>query len=292
MSRDRLGRATLQLRTAMTEAGLERPRDLTWLGWSIAMDLSADGSELLFFEGLWPYEGSRWKGFVAMRGVDGSPVQRLAEGFNSALSPDGRWIAAPRAFTDDRLSLVPVDAGQARQLEAGAVESIDAVAWLPSGDRVVFAGREPGRSQRLYVQSTSDGPPEAVSREQAHLGLYLAPSPDGTVVAAQGPAGRTFLFPLSGEEERPFPGLGDGDIPIRWSGDGRGFFFYRVPARNRYEVYRLDVASGQRQRIQVLALDEPGVWANGGVLATGDGERLVFSYWQVLGNLYVVRGLR
>ncbi len=277
-----------QSRMAVIEPGLENPRDLTWLGMSWAMDLSADGRKLLFAEVISGDDGYPRGVILALRGVDGSPVQRLTESWAGALSPDGHWIAVPE---ESGLSLVPVEAGQARQLEAGPVGYPSAVAWLPAGDRVVFAGREPGRGQRLYLQDVSGGPPQAVSREQAHLGLFLAPSPDGTVVAAQGSGGQTFLFPLSGEEERPFPGLGDGDIPIRWTEDGRGFLFYR-PALSRYEVYRLDVVSGERQWIRTLTPAEPaGVWANGGVLATADGERFVFTYSHSLGQLYVVRGL-
>lgn len=69
------------------------------------------------------------------------------------------------------------------------------------------------------------------------------------------------------------------------------FLFYRAPAGRRYDVYRLDLASGRRERIRTLVPDEPaGVSADGGVLATGDGERFVFSYVQLLGKLYVVKG--
>ncbi len=285
-----LSRANVHYHMAFTEPGLDRPRDLTWLGWSAASDLSADGSQLLFWEELWMREGSRQSGYIAMRGVDGSPVKRLGVGHNAAFSPDGSSIAVPG---QGGISVLPVKAGQVRTLEAGPVEVAHAVAWLPAGDRVVFAGNEPGRAQRLYVQEVSGGVPAAISREQVYFGRHLAPSPDGTVVAAQGTAGQTFLFPLSGEEERPFPGLGAGDIPIRWTGDGSGFLFYRTsPDGKRNEVYRLDVASGQREWIRNLTPDEPGfALAKGGIVATADGERFVFTYLTGLGSLFLVDGL-
>ena len=86
------------------------------------------------------------------------------------------------------------------------------------------------------------------------------------------------------------PHVCEHDLELRWTADGRGFFFYRAPENIRYEVYRLDLASGERQRIRTLSLPE-GSWANGGVLTTGDGERFVYTYQQGRAILYLADGL-
>src|SRR5262249_9448823 len=71
--------------------GEQREHDLSWLDWSLATDVSADGKMLLFSEA---GEGGGAGYSVYVRRIDGSPAVRLGEGRAQALSTDGKWALA------------------------------------------------------------------------------------------------------------------------------------------------------------------------------------------------------
>jgi dipeptidyl aminopeptidase/acylaminoacyl peptidase len=66
--------------------GEDAERDLSWLDWSLASDISRDGQTLAFTEA----GGGAGPGYSAyVRRMDGSPAVRLGEGVTQELSPDG-----------------------------------------------------------------------------------------------------------------------------------------------------------------------------------------------------------
>jgi hypothetical protein len=77
---------TTEPRTDMIWSSGREERDLSWLDWSTAADLSADGKNVLFYE--WG-EGVGASPSVYIRSVDGSDPVRLGAGKALALSPDG-----------------------------------------------------------------------------------------------------------------------------------------------------------------------------------------------------------
>ena len=70
--------------------GQEKEVELTWLDWSLANDLSPDGSTLLFTES---GEGGGPGYSAYTRSTDGAPAVRLGEGSAQSLSPDGKSAA-------------------------------------------------------------------------------------------------------------------------------------------------------------------------------------------------------
>jgi hypothetical protein len=89
--------------------GDDADRDLSWLDGSYPMDLSADGTQILFAEF---GQGSGPEGAGYLRGTDGSAAIRLGAGTALALSPDARWaIFRSGPATTPYLELLPTGAG-------------------------------------------------------------------------------------------------------------------------------------------------------------------------------------
>jgi Tol biopolymer transport system component len=269
--------------------GDTKERDLTWLDYSIAADLSRDGTTLLFTE----------QGFaggpqyaVYIRGTDGSPAIRLGKGNAQALSPDGKWALAIDLAPPTQLVLLPTGAGEPHPLPRHRVQDFQWAGWLPDGQSVLFTGSEAGRGARIYVQSLAGGPPRAVTPEGVFT-LDNTISPDGRFVAA-GTEVESKIYPVAGTEPRPIPGMDANEFPIRWSADGqslyvRSSFFRVVPAK----VFRLDLSTGRRELWKELGpSDLAGVTAITSIALTPDARSYVYTYHSRLANLYLVEGLK
>jgi Tol biopolymer transport system component len=269
--------------------GESKERDLSWLDWTAAFDLSRDGKTLLFTES---GEGSGPAYSCFIRGTDGSAPVRLGDGGGISLSPDGRWITAytPRE-EPPRLWIYPTGAGEKRALPTGDLQVEASAEWLPDGKRIVFTASEPGHGSRLFVLDLAGGNPRAVTPE----GYRLVPrtvSPDGRRVVVIGPERKRYFYSLEGGEPEPIPGLAADETPIGWGGDGRFLFVIRrrdVPAK----VSRLDVSTGKREPWMDLSpADGAGIVDISPVILTPDGREYVYGYSRTLSDMYVVEGLK
>jgi Tol biopolymer transport system component len=269
--------------------GDTKERDLTWLDYSIAADISPDGKTLLFTE----------QGFaggpqyaVYIRGTDGSPAIRLGKGNAQELSPDGKWALAIDLAPPTQIVLLPTGAGEPHPLPRHNIQDFQWAGWMPDGQSVLFTGSEPGRGARIYLQSLAGGPPRAVTPEGA-VTLEHTVSPDGRFIAA-GTETESHLYPLAGGEPRPIPGLEANEFPVRWSADGRSLyvrpsFFRVVPAK----VYRVEIATGRRELWKELGpSDLAGVTSITSTAIAPDGRSYAYTYSSRLANLYLVEGLK
>ena len=104
--------------------------------------------------------------------------------------------------------------------------------------------------------------------------------------------GRVVLFPLDGAEPRFAPGLEPGDVPIRWSLDGRSLFTFRfdeLPARIR----RVELDTHRREVIaQITPTDPAGMESFVAAQVTPDGRSWVYSFFQYRTDLHLVTGLK
>jgi hypothetical protein len=117
-------------------------------------------------------------------------------------------------------------------------------------------------------------------------------APDGRTIAALAQDGKPVLFSLGGGDVRPCPGLETGDVPIRWSADGRVLFFARYRGFTT-AVHRLEVATGRLALLRELAAPDPaGAHGPPRVRLTPDGRSYAYSRWQNLSDLYLVDGLK
>ncbi|HKD17995.1 MAG TPA: hypothetical protein VKG23_09000, partial [Thermoanaerobaculia bacterium] len=270
--------------------GDTRERDMSFLDYSFAADLTPDAGILLFDEE-GEAGGANYSVFV--RKADRSPVVRLGEGNAMAISPDGKWALSMLPNPNSPFVLLPTGTGDHREIKTGGVSPEQAATWLPDSKNIVFAGSEPGHRLRLYVQSIDGGQPRAVSPEGIIAALPgFALSPDSKTVAAIGPEHKAMIFALDGGAPRELVGVADGEFPLRYSPDGRYLYLWKrgdVPAR----VTRLEVATGKREVWKdLLPADPSGVERISNVLVTPDGKGYAYCFARLLSDLFVVEGLK
>jgi Tol biopolymer transport system component len=145
--------------------GDSRPRDLTWLDWSLLRDISPDGKSILFDET--GVAGGELHS-VYMRGTDGSPAVKLGDGVNPRLSPDGNWALTALEGTPPRLILLPTGAGETKIVPTGKLHC-HSTAWFPDGKRICVVANEGDGSLRLFQVDIDSGLQRAFSPEGVSL---------------------------------------------------------------------------------------------------------------------------
>jgi len=167
--------------------------------------------------------------------------------------------------------------------------------YLPNGKGIVVAGSEKGRPTRLWVQDLPDGEPRPFTPEGTTM-RSPAITPDGRFMAGlSAQAGALFaLYPIAGGPPRPIPGIAAGEVPLRFTSDGRFLFVFVWESGGfAVRVARLDLGTGTRRPWLGLAPpDRSGVGAISGMDLTPDGRSYLYNYWRSLSDVYVVTGLR
>jgi Tol biopolymer transport system component len=267
--------------------GDTKERELTWLDWSLAGDLSPDGRTLLFTES---GEGGGEGYSIYIRKTDGSPAVRLATGSAAALSPDGKTaLGIAHATSKPQVIIFPTGAGEPRTLSHEGID-VQRVEWMPDGKTLFLTAAETGHGPRLYLRPI-DGKPRALSPE-GYRGFAHSVSPDGKSGIVRGPDLRLYLYPLAGGEPTPMPGVTTADEPTRWTEDGKSVWVFRrseLPAK----VSRVNVVTGERTLWKELIPDDAaGVSEVTQPLPTPDGRYYVYTYIRLISDLYLVDGLK
>jgi len=258
------------------------PVDLSWFDYSVVRDLSADGKTIVFSES--GEAGGAIFG-VYLRGTDGSPAIRLGDGTSEALSPDGQWVLSiPRNRKPAQIVMLPTGTGQPHQITHDRINHRNA-RWFPDGTHILFQGEEDNRPARLWMQALDGTPPRAITPENVS-GTQV--TPDGRFVLGRNPDRRFSLYPIAGGSPVPVPALKSGDVPTRFSSDGRSLFvatFGKIPAL----LYKIDLASGERTLSrEAMPADPSGLINVGPIFVTPDGSMTVYSYTRLLSDLYVM----
>ena len=264
-----------------------KERVLTWLDFSSARDLTHDGSLLLFDES---GEGGGPGYSVYIRKTDGSPATRLGGGAAQGLSPDGQWALAWVNPSDPELVLYPTSVGEPKRVPNGGVK-VQTGDWLPDGKQLLLTASEPGHGTRLYVLDLAGGKPRAISPE-GYRSIRHGVSPDGAFAVAIGPDQRYYLYPVTGGEPKPIPGVVPQDRIEVWTGDGKSLVIHRrgeLPAR----IYKLDVTTGKKELWkELMPVDTAGLNDIGGVIIARDGKSYAYGGGWILSDLYLVEGLK
>jgi hypothetical protein len=271
-------------------AGDERERDMSFLDYSFASDLAADGKTLLFDE---EGEAGGANYTVFLRKSDRSPVIRLGEGNALALSPDLKWALSIIPVPNSPFQLMPTGTGEHRKIALEGISPEQAATWLPDSKAILFAGSEKGHDIRLYVQGLDGSKPRPITPEGVTVGLPgFTVTSDGKSVAAIGPDHKCALYPVAGGSPRPVDGVAEGEFPLRFSPDDRSLYIWKrgdIPAR----VSKIDVGTGRREVWKdLLPADPAGVERISNVLVTPDGKSYAYCYARLLSDLFVVEGLK
>ena len=263
-------------------------RDLTWYDWTIAKDMTADGSWVLFEESSAP-AGSDYA--VGIRKTDGSPPIRLGDGSVGGLSPDGKWATAILVSPHEHLSLLPVGPGQPREIPLPALERMEngSAHFLPDGNQITVNGQLPNHLGQTFLVDLSTGALKPLTPEGVYASL---PSPDGRLLVG-GTSRDHHLSVYSLEGARPVEVPMDNGYSVgQWSGDSKAIYVYRVgdvPLR----VYRSEIPSGKVTAVRdLIPADPAGVVSISPVVTNHDGTAFAYSYYQTLSVLYVISGLK
>ena len=279
-------RDTLRLEVVGLAPGESKERDLTWLDWSLPAALSPDGKTLLFSEA---GEGGGAGYSVYIRKTDASPAVRLGEGNAQDLSPDGEWVLAiVHSASDPQLVAYPTGAGEPKIFSKENL-SVYGASFLPSGKTLVLTASEPGHGPRLYLRDFEGGKPRALTPE-GYTGDGIV-APDGKWVVVTGPDRKRYLYPIAGGEPATIAGL-DRDEGVVQKGVDDRFLYVRRRGEVPAKVYRLDLATGQKQLWRTLIpADAAGV---SGISPgpTPSGDSYVYSYNRTLSDLYLIEGVR
>ncbi|HYV40171.1 MAG TPA: protein kinase [Thermoanaerobaculia bacterium] len=266
--------------------GETKERDLSWLDWSVVRDLSADGKTVLFDES---GEGAGPTYAICLRKTDGSPAVRLGEGTAMSLSRDGKWVSSISHDAPAQISLLPTGSGESRKLTNDSIDHISA--WfLPDGKRILFAGKEPGRGVRWFVQAMDGGTPRAISPEGVEA-FEVAISPDGKRISSIGANREPWFYSIEGGQPERVPGTRSGEGPVRWSRDGR--FLYVRDRGTSARIFRVDVATGKRELWKELVpFDTSGLIGIFRVRVAPEAGAYAYTYGRALSNLYLASGAR
>jgi serine/threonine protein kinase len=283
------GRMLLTRNAAQSEVlgntpGEEGERNLSWLDGSVVADLSDDGKQLLFSEQI---HGGGANYSVYLRNTSGSPPVRLGDGSATSLSPDGRWALAIIPSSPPRLMMLPTGAGEPRPLVESGFEQIGFARWFPDGKRILLAAVESGQLGRCYILDAATRALTPLTPDGVRGSLI---SPDGNSVAViDFEHGEWKLWPLAGGEAVKIPGIIPGDVPIRWSLDGKSLFV-REAKQWPLRVQRIAIATGMRELVrETQPADMTGVGPYPGrVVITPDGATYAYSYARHLSELYLV----
>jgi len=266
--------------------GQKEERDLTIRDWTLVNGLSADGKRVLLEE---EGAGSQPDYDIYMRSTDGSAPVRLGVGHGLDFSPDGKWVLARSGLTTpSALVLIPIGAGEARQISHDSIDHSDA-RFLPDGKVIVFTGTEAGHNPRLYSQSLDSPTARAISPEGVKGSV---PTADGKFVF--GFSDRVLLYPIDGQgEPRPVPGVHPNEAIAGVLSDGHTVLSEEVVQNTSVNIYRVDLGSGRRELLKKLGPNDlAGVYMFPGTLFTPDGKCYAYTYTRALSQLYTVEGLR
>ena len=271
--------------------GASQERNLSFQDYSVARDLSADGRKLLFFEA--GQAGGELFG-AYLSAMDGSAPVQLGAGYALSISADGKWALLGSVRAPSELMIVPTGPGESRKLALPVVRIAEA-RWFPDAKSILVTALERSGGQlRVFVVDAATARLRALSEAgvpgQEMLSMPI--SPDGRQVLVVRRDG-WFVYPVSGGEPRRVEGLKAGQVPVGWHPDGASLLV-REPGLPM-QVSRLDLVSLTQRPWRALAPpDAAGVsdipWVY--VPSSYAGDAYVYTYPQIVSDLYVYRGLQ
>jgi eukaryotic-like serine/threonine-protein kinase len=270
--------------------GEVRPRNLSHLDRSVAVDLSPGGDTLLLSE---IGQGGR---SVYLRRTDGSPPKRLAEGLARALSPDGKFVIAVSAPPDVQIFVIPTGPGQPKQIETPGLHPGGRMGFFPDSRRIWFLASDRNGDRRAWVQDLRGGRPRALTPSGVG-GVIVAA--DGKFLCAHAADGDWHLYSTETTETHKVVGLLPGEEPVQWTADGKLLYVRGADELRTGEptastpVYRLDPWTGRRELWkEIRPVNQSADGGIGTILFSADGKTCLYTHHRYSSELFLVEGLK
>jgi hypothetical protein len=264
--------------------------DLSWFDGSVATDLTADGRQVLFWEGH-EAENPHYASFL--RDIDGSPAVRVGEGLSTQISPDRKWVLALPVAATPTPVLQPVGLGEPRPIPVPGIEGIAWVGFFPDGANMLVVGSTPERPRRPYVMPLAGGAPSLLWDQAIEINRNagIPISPDGDRVALCFVSGECVVYSRRTNTATPIPNVASNEEPVGFDTTGQQIHLARA-VEGGYDVDRVVVATGERAPLRSIRTpDRTAIVYVGRPILTADGSRHVFSYYRNHSDLYLVEGL-
>ncbi|MCU1293116.1 MAG: serine/threonine protein kinase, partial [Bryobacterales bacterium] len=172
-----MGRSVSRLSMYIGEVSHPVPKDISWLDWSRAVALSADGNTLLFDES---GEGGGPLYTVYLHHRKEGTTERIGNGRGMDLSADGKWILTGSHTASSQLNLISVASSQAKMLCAPGL-IYQSARFLPNSRSILVQANEEGKPVEMYLQDLDSGKMHKIVNG---AGMYhTVPSPDGKRLA-------------------------------------------------------------------------------------------------------------
>jgi hypothetical protein len=264
-------------------------RDLSWLDWTLGIDLTPDGATLLMNE-----QGGRGSGnyLVGIRKTDDSPVVQLGEGRAKAISPDGRWVLAVPLTPGNPIVLLPTGAGRPRTI---AIEDVplQITRWLPDGSRILCVGSTSKQVCTAYLLHLQREIMEQLPLDGADRANGTAISSDGRLAVVSLVNGDTLLLPLDGGSTAAGPRLEPGEVIVGFGDEGRDRVIVEGPRGVPLELVRMSLSSGEREPWKkLMPANLTGVVLAFAARIAQGGDAYAYNYVTIRSELYVAEGLR
>lgn len=258
-------------------------RDISWLDQTRLADISEDGSLVVLDE---QSEAAGGTYAVCIRDTKGGPPIRLGDGLALGISSDKRWVLVIHPDGKELVAM-PTGPGETRPVMIPPDFEIQGAHWIPGLDSVVALGRVQGQPRGYRIDIGTRGVHLIGSGPKGHVFGYCTVSPDGRLVAfTSADDGSMFLLPTDGSAPRTVAGALPFDFPIRWADDHT--LYIRSRATRQFEVFRLDIRSGERSAWKVLG--PPDSAGGGGIALTADGSTYAYDTQTQLSDLFLVEG--
>jgi DNA-binding winged helix-turn-helix (wHTH) protein len=284
-----LERATLRSEMLLAHEGRPELEDLSWLDFSAAVSMSADGSAILFYES-GQGGGPDYTTFV--RRTDAALPVRVGTGRAVSLSPDGQWVLSIPLREPNRVDVVPVGPGEGRQVRVPAADAYEMAGFLGDGRTLYVTTQDAARRRTTWLVDADGRNPRRLPLPDGRAVLEDTFSPDGTrLLSSCVDRKGVCVFPVDGGAPIPVKGARPEWRAAGW--DVRGRLYFREAMHGPQELWRLDPVTGRAQSIGALAPRDPaGADAVLGVVVSRRGDAWVFNIRRRLSDLHVVSGLR
>ena len=274
--------------------GATEERDLSVLEAADLRGISDDGSEILAET---VGESGGTTGAIYLRRTDGSPPLRLGDGVAYKLSPDGKWVSGytSRASAQRMFILMPTGPGETVDVHIPQLPNHGGglvAGWLEGEDNYLVQGASvTGKGWQFFDWNARANTVTPASPPNAPDSMPLI-SPDRRSYLLPCGGGMWCIYPVSGGEPKPVPGLTPHDMPVNWRADGKAIYVMTHHNDNRMlPISLIDLATGQRTPWKELRASVPVDLLSMPKIAP-DGRAYAYNYTYVRSELYVADGVK